>query len=60
MPDLPYDYEDLGLTPSELKLKYREEGCHPEYTGLQWSNSLSDLEYWEWVADQISQDDLSH
>lgn len=57
---LPYDYEDFGLTPSELVLKYKEEGVHPEYSSLDWAKSMSHLDYWDWVSLKISEDDEAY
>jgi hypothetical protein len=58
--DLPYDYEDLGLTAQELALKYVELSHHPEYDSLKWIQSTTSLSYWEWVVDQISKDDEAY
>lgn len=57
---LPYDYEDFGLTPSELDLKYHSEGVHPEYSNIHWAISKSKLDYWDWVALRISEDDEAY
>lgn len=59
-PDLPYDYEDFGLTPEELSQKYPQG--HPEYTLMDWQaidsgNLAKTIGYWSWVVEQIAIDD---
>lgn len=58
--ELPYDFEDFGMTVQELEAKYGEKG-HPEYTTAQWlSEPLRDdspIGYWNWVKTQIALDD---
>lgn len=58
-PDLPYDYEDLGLGAQELEAKY--SSGHPEYTIEAWKK-IADTDsthngYWDWVIIQIEKDD---
>ena len=59
--DLPYDYEDFGLSIDELKSKYAFTGEHPEYTIELWRSVPEDVHnpiaYWNWVLINISKDD---
>lgn len=58
-PDLPYDYEDLGMTKEELEVKYPLG--HPEYSIEKWEVieefASNQNDYWDWVLSQISKDD---
>lgn len=63
-PDLPYDFEDFGMTGPELKAKYDRE--HPHYTNLAYNEAMKDINealavptYWTWVKQQIALDDDS-
>ncbi|MFK4136691.1 hypothetical protein ACI2KR_31135 [Pseudomonas luteola] len=63
-PDLPYDYEDFGLTSEELKEKHNGPGGHEHYTLAMWRSETNQPEasidanaYWEWVEDSIRKDD---
>ena len=60
--DLPYDYEDFGMSADQLQAKYDRE--HPHYTNLAYNDVIakaSDVEaqpaYWTWVVQQIAKDD---
>lgn len=59
---LPYDYEDFGLSRSELVGKFIEAGEHEHYQRSDWSAANPGGEqpvpdYWDWVMAQIAQDD---
>lgn len=59
---LPYDYEDFGLSRSELVSKFLEAGEHEHYLRSAWSaaNPAGEQavpDYWDWVMAQIAQDD---
>ncbi|WP_116827188.1 MULTISPECIES: hypothetical protein [Pseudomonas syringae group] len=59
---LPYDYEDFGLSRSELVAKFLETGEHEHYLRSDWSpaNPIGEQtvpDYWDWVMAQIAQDD---
>lgn len=59
--DLPYDYEDFGLSVAELMEKHPDG--HEYYTREMWRRELSsqpdDDTYWEWVVARIEEDDES-
>lgn len=58
--DLPYDYEDLGATEEELRVKFSATGEHEFYTISQWRASGAETltnGYWDWVMSCIRQDD---
>lgn len=59
-PDLPYDYEDLGLDQAGLIEKYAEAQEHPEYTNARWATEAHDQPYWEWVVGKIAADDEAY
>lgn len=59
---LPYDYEDFGLSRSELEAKFVAAGEHEHYLRSNWTAAHADCEqaapdYWDWVVAQIAQDD---
>lgn len=58
-PDVPYDFEDFGMTADQLRAKYGAAGGHPEYGVADWESCTQDnsMPYWDWVASCISQDD---
>lgn len=66
MLNLPYDKEDLLLSPDELDAKYNWEGDgeHPKYLRKHWRNAVDHEEtisgYWQWVQRQIYLDDEEH
>ena len=47
--ELPYDFEDFGLTRTELQDKYAAAQEHPEYTNLRWGVEAPTKPYWDWV-----------
>lgn len=56
--DLPYDFEDFGMTQEELQTKYPTE--HPEYTIDCWHTDHAHETtngYWDWVMTCITKDD---
>lgn len=59
-PDLPYDFEDFGLSEEELIAKYGDAG-HPHYTIEDWEARGMTTEgidhYWDWVMCNIDEDD---
>ena len=61
-PDLPYDYEDLGMTVQELQAKYGEQGAHPHHTLTEY-RALTEAQqggfngYWDYVFQEIAIDD---
>lgn len=61
--DLPYDFEDFGLSATELQAKYDKE--HPEYKEADYRQFWGQLRqvppvsYWDWVVEKIREDDDS-
>lgn len=61
--DLPYDYEDFGMSAEELKAKYerKSHGEHPEHTLEGWRSGPADEGedngYWDWVYRMVQQDE---
>jgi hypothetical protein len=60
--DLPYDFEDFGMSTDELKTKYEaNDDEHPHYTRQLWRQLNGDAgtqeEYWAWVKRNITSDD---
>ncbi len=67
--DISYDFEDFVMTAEQLQAKYSDsaihEDGHPEYTKTQWQTYKDmptrdvKLDYWDWVARRISDDDIN-
>ena len=60
--DIPYDFEDFGMSAQELQDKYGRQ--HPTYTNLLYNVMIEaaiDPEgqpsYWNWVVKRIKEDD---
>lgn len=58
-----YDQADRELTASQLDDKYNPDGdgSHPAYSRHVWRDAVclgyTLLGYWDWVADQLTQED---
>lgn len=59
--DLPYDFEDFGMTKEELIAKHGDEKGHEYYTRTMWLTdsdpNANPMGYWDWVVAQIKVDD---
>jgi hypothetical protein len=59
--DIPYDYEDFGMTADQLQVKYDRE--HPTYTNTDYNIVFADAtddihpSYWAWVVFKIALDE---
>jgi len=62
-PDLPYDFEDFGMSVEELAEKYKATGEHEHFTRAMAKTHakddaiITDTSYWNWVAYMITKDD---
>ncbi len=62
-PELPYDFEDFGMTEQELHDKHNptgDGGEHPHYTREEWVNAVNQdatlAGYWAWVYGEVQRD----
>jgi hypothetical protein len=62
-PDLPYEFEDFGMSSAELQAKYFDSNEHDYYTTPMWVEAHKDqataMPYWDWVVQQIAKDDAA-
>lgn len=63
--DLPYDYEDLGLSKDQILEKFAAKGEHEFHKRSGWEKAktagLTQLnDYWDWVVGQIALDDEAY